>query len=371
MISRFARTLALTTLTICVLNHASGEELLVLRNGYVLRGEISRVGDRYAVRIAEGSETRIPVSAVELRCRDFDDAYRQKVSRLERGRITDRIALIQWCLRHELVRYAEQQLVAAEQRDPLNPSLHQLRRRLESILEGTDSVGPDKSSVVSISTYRPRSDELDLLMRRLPVDVVEEFTTTVQPLLINRCSAGGCHGPSSASEFRLIRPRLGRGLERPFTQRNLHATLKTIDRNHPLGSPLAKVLSKPHGPDNAVNATLSQEQADQVMQWIKSLAQTSVAQRPSTISASAQTLGQPSSRSKRSAVPASSSGSAKPASQAATANIVGPDPFDPEEFNRRYHSKSEPDSRSYQQPVPATPRSFQTPPNVGRPIPQG
>jgi hypothetical protein len=359
MISRFARALALTTLSISTFSHASGDELLVLRNGYVISGQVSRVGDRYIVRVAEGSETRIPTSSVEFRCRDLEDAYRQKASRIKRGRISERIELIEWCLRHELVPRAQEQLVISEQLDPLNPRLHHLRRRLDSVFK--INVVPES---VPVSVHRLNAEDLDLMMRGLPRETVEQFTNTVQPLLVNRCSTGGCHGPSTETAFRLIRPRPGRELERPFTQRNLHATLRTIDRDYPLSSSLLKVLSEPHGPNGSVKVTLSKDQADQVVKWIKTLSKGKLAKRPSTISTSAPTLLQATPASSHRTGTTGKDDSSRLRDPRTTDGIAPTDPFDPGVFNRRYHSK--PENRSV---APKT-RSVQAPPAFKSPIPR-
>lgn len=337
MVFGFARAFALATLSVSALSHACGDELLVLRNGYVIDGEVTQVGDRYIVRAAKGSEVRIPVAAVEFRCRDLEDAFRRKAGQIRRGQVNGHIQLFEWCLRHELIGHAEEQLVICERLDPLNPQVHQMRRRFQSV-----SAGSAIPAVVSVSHHRPKAHELNLMMRGLPADTVEQFTTTIQPLLLNRCSNGACHGPHSEPAFRLTRPRPGRELERPFTQRNLHATLVTIDRNRPLDSPLVKVLTKPHGPNGSIDPGLSKDQVERVVKWIKGLSNNSAANRPDSIATDTRTLRQAPRKTKWRSDPVRTKPLPKPKPADGSDNpSASLDPFDPEVFNRRYHTKVE------------------------------
>ena len=53
--------------------------VLVLRNGYVLHGDVTRAGDYYIVTQGEGSELRPKNDDVELFCGSMDEAYEFKV----------------------------------------------------------------------------------------------------------------------------------------------------------------------------------------------------------------------------------------------------------------------------------------------------
>ena len=124
MIARISPAICLPLLFTLSTASIHADELLLLRNGYVLQGDVSRLGDRYVVKIARGAETRIPVSAVELRCRDFDDAYRQKARMVTASSTSaQRVALIQWCLRHQLNQYASQQVALLASSDPSHPQV--------------------------------------------------------------------------------------------------------------------------------------------------------------------------------------------------------------------------------------------------------
>jgi hypothetical protein len=78
-------------------------------------------------------------------------------------------------------------------------------------------------------------------------EALEVFTSTVQPILHNHCSAAACHGPSAPSSFRLARLPYGRLTNQRTTQQNLRAVLRLVDREHPSASPLLTMPLKPHG----------------------------------------------------------------------------------------------------------------------------
>lgn len=358
MISRLTWAIALAIFPTVTIATSRGDELLVLRNGFTIKGRISRIADRYVVRIASGSETRIPLSAVEFRCRDFEDAYQQKASVVGWEQTNERVELIRWCLRHELYDQARAQVAILERVDPRGAALPQLRRRLE-LLSGSKVA----RTPVSSAAFRLKSDELELLMRELPEDSVEQFTTTVQPLLLNRCSTGGCHGSRTGSPFRLIRPPFGRELQRPFTQRNLHAVLQAIDNQDSSSRSFAQALH-PHGPDKRADPNLTESQMEQIRSWMTQLARTRSTIRPPRIAAPATLLQASTSRtskgrpdpSHRSAAAAGDESSAP--RQANRPPGGSEDPFDPEVFNRRYHAGLAEELVPDPQPEPARPREF-------------
>src|SRR5688572_23670670 len=74
------------------------EGVLVLRNGHVVQGRITRLGDRYLVSLGESSEVRFPVGDVEFQCGSLDEAYFRKRDILDPTSIRQRLDLAEWCL---------------------------------------------------------------------------------------------------------------------------------------------------------------------------------------------------------------------------------------------------------------------------------
>lgn len=221
-------------------NAPASEGLLVLRNGNLLTGQVVRAGDYYLVS-GQGVETRLRSGDVDFFCRDLQEAYSRKRLAVAADDWEGRFALATWCLRHDALDGAEEQIrailtVAPQSRraDGLAKQIAERRRDLTTPRAKAEA-GPTG----------PRSSDLELLVRGLPASTVSDFTDVIQPLLLNNCAATGCHGPRSSAEFRLLKP--SRGPSRRLTHRNLHATVAWIDRADPARSRLLTAAGEPHG----------------------------------------------------------------------------------------------------------------------------
>lgn len=336
--------------------------VLALRNGQVLRGVIVLLGDRYQVTLPGGGEIRIARSAVEMQCRDMAEAYALKSQAAARGSINEQLDLAEWCLRHEQFSNAAEQLTLAMRREPRHPRVLAIERRLKSI--GTTPAEIDTSAAPT--SLRISQESLEQEMRELPTGSLETFTSTVQPLIINRCAANGCHGSATPSAFRLFQPGNGQTLTRRFTQRNLHATLGLIDKEKPSDSKLLTVIRDAHGTaPKAIFTDREEANYKQLERWVQQVTRpkptgpASLTERPTSL---LQTTNGPksfpslpndeASTKDDEAPPASTSDSAAGESEkkrkivrgASQREFVPRDPFDPEIFNRRYFGgQSKPD----------------------------
>ena len=221
------------------------EGILVLRGGQVIRGKISRSGDRYHVALTHG-EILIRAVEVESCCRTLDEAYRLKRSFMHLGDVYGHIALAEWCLQNNLLDAAAAEVADAAAADPKNPMVAHLRRRLKAELNPP----PLRKAPPASMQAMPSRSELDQLSKAMPSGTLEMFTDTIQPLLLNSCSTHDCHGPRAQSRFRLLRAHAGRAPSRRLTQRNLHAVMQWVDRKNPAASPLLTKPIQPHGPKN-------------------------------------------------------------------------------------------------------------------------
>ena len=69
---------------------------------------------------------------------------------------------------------------------------------------------------------------LPVAAAELPPPLVAKFTRHVQPLLLNKCAAGACHGGPTAAAPRLQRGFGGGSLDRTTTLANLESFLEAI-----------------------------------------------------------------------------------------------------------------------------------------------
>jgi hypothetical protein len=326
--------------------------VLVLRTGTVLRGEIVRVGDRYLVTLSGNDEVGVPVAHVQMHCASLDEAYERKRALLPvPAGASDHLQLADWCLRYELLASAAEQLMAAQSLAPDDPAPALFEKRLRLAAQRPPQ-HPRGGEVTELPTPPAARDQT---ARPLAPGTVEQFTSTIQPLLINRCGAGACHGSPANASFSLIFPQGSRVLPRRFTQRNLQTALELLDHETPERSPLLQMATTAHG--GAASAALSPQDVTplrHLVRWVHHSAghTWSETSRPQ---ATAAGPGPPQAVAAPRLAPSAPEGAAPLdddwAPPATTDQLVQPvqhtetvpaqfpqgrDPFDPEVFNRRY-----------------------------------
>lgn len=253
--------------------------LILLRNGQSLEGKISRIDDIYHVQFSDG-EIRVKASDVELVCKDLDEAYQRKRQAISTDSLREHLELAQWCQRHKLYDQAKAELADAAILAPGNPMVGYLQRRLKAAIEPL----PDMPKTTGAQDQSIANQELDRVVRGLPPKAMENFTRTVQPLLINNCSASGCHGPQSKNGFCLQRIPMDSPAGRRLTQRNIVAVLQYVDRNNPMESRLLTMPANPHG--NSKTPVFSEHQTAQykhLFDWVMQLGPKVEPEVPSTM----------------------------------------------------------------------------------------
>jgi len=215
--------------------------VVLLRNGQVIEGKITRSGDLYYVVLPEG-EIRLKAAEVEHCCRNLAEGYLRKRAAVPLDSVEEHLRLAQWCHRHKLFEAAAAELADARRIDAKHPMIDVVQHRLEAAAEPQRPAAPPASAEQSLSL-----EQLDRMVRGLPAGSMENFTQTIQPILLNNCTTGGCHGPLSDTKFRLLRIPSGKPPSRRLTQRNLYEVLQWIDPARPEASALLSVPLQPHG----------------------------------------------------------------------------------------------------------------------------
>ena len=320
MLTHIVRTAVATAIVVFGTSRALGTEvspaappvrqMLLLRNGEVIEGRISRADDFFVVDLSNG-QIRVKQSSVELVCNGIEDGYRRKRAAIQVGNVHHHLKLARWCLRHDLFGRAAVELADAMVADADNPMIGLLHHRLRMAMEP-----PSSSKTANLPARGPSNEELDQMVRNLPYKAVETFTQSIQPVLMNNCLGSGCHGPLSDVPMRLFRVSRDKSPSRRMTQRNLHSVLQFVDRENPTASRLIKACNGPHGTTR--NSVFGERQVNQyrrLLIWTLLLAERPAARSPATVSTPPQSSG----------------------TTAAQASPPQPaDPFDAEVFNRRY-----------------------------------
>ncbi|MBC7855373.1 MAG: hypothetical protein IAF94_18240 [Pirellulaceae bacterium] len=248
---------------------APREGVLLLKNGHVMQGSITKAGDYFVLTLGKTGEVRLPAADVEAPCVDLDDAYRYQAALLSSKKAEPHLALAQWCLRYGLRQQAEDQVAFARQLEPTHGKIAQIELRLKTATEAPPPSGARAES----SSTTVGVKQLDETLAELPKGSMERFSVVIQPMLINRCGANGCHGPTAKSNFHLLRPSAGQMMSKRFSQRNLFTVLQYIDKDNPAESRLVTMPQEKHGSTLApVFDKRSQHQLDDLISWAKLLA---------------------------------------------------------------------------------------------------
>jgi hypothetical protein len=261
---------------------------------------------------------------------------------------------------------------------PANP--FSARSPVDRAAEANDPIAQRDRAGESPATL----EQLESMARELPSGTLERFTAVIQPMLVNRCGANHCHGASGDSNYRLHRWSLGANATRRYTLRNLHATMRHVDREAPANSELLTQAARPHGGTNV--APLPPSEAAQLAvlrNWTQLAAQSRSSPLPATIAGrdarplqSLPALGPSNATAATAATNATNAtnpiiatnatnatiatnGSTAPSAIPPSSTAATPknmttagaidaalelprDPFDPEIFNRRYGEQASP-----------------------------
>ncbi len=325
---------------------APQDGVLLLTNGQIIRGKITRGGDHYYVALDDG-EIRLKTADVELFCNTLEDGYQRKRLSMLIGDAGEHLDLAQWCIQHKLFGCAARELTEAAQMEPAHPKIAVLERRLNLAMNEQETLA-ETTEIVKTGLS---NDELDRMVRGMPEGTVELFSHTIQPMLLNNCTSAGCHGPASTTNFSLLRIPLGRTPSRRLTQRNLHTALAHVNSSDPLHSSLLTMSVAAHGGARTAVFTSSEAlQYRQLMFWVCRVARAAVPEA-APLATSVQRNAEPLLQTMPGMTPPSATNQTpvtNPLAPATPAPAVAPekkpaagggyvpvDPFDAEVFNRQ------------------------------------
>jgi hypothetical protein len=244
-------------------------------------------------------------------------------------------------------------LAECEAIQPGNSRTAQLMQQLQSVVRiaeneraasqatsQDDAAGTDRDMRATPKSTTPgqgsTAAEKSVSVPALPAGAMEDFVTTIQPLLINQCGNGGCHGGTTRAQFKLQRFDSRRTPSRVYTDRNLAAVMKFIDRTNPEASPLLVMPGQPHGSAKSpiFEGRKLAHQAELAL-WARKAAGASASGPKST---GKRNFGGGSVAEKKTNSRAARSRVGEDISQAGGESEAGPivNPHDPDVFNRRF-----------------------------------
>lgn len=253
----------------------SGERVLLLQSGKVVKGVIRQSAAGYVVNVP-GGQLVLPFDQVRFEGADLEELFRQAQSGLPNDTAPSHIELARWCVTNGLLDHARKELRIALKRDPESTIAMGLLQRINDQLL--------TAKTKELPTVAQRNGQYSLLgdvkpgiaaetLGGLPREAATEFVTKVQPLLVNRCATAGCHGPGSGNSFELLRTKVGKAPPKSHSEKNLKAVTDRLDFEQPLRSPLLMKLrgeSKTYGVRQS-HGGLSAEQLLTLKSWIESI----------------------------------------------------------------------------------------------------
>lgn len=329
----------------------NSEGVLMLNSGRIVSGKLKQISTGYLVASRSGY---IAVDRDDIRfaANDLGELYLLQKRELKDPSIAEQIKLAEWCCTQKLNAFAAKELLAVLNRDPSNEHARKLLARLDDDQQRTPSVTTPSRD----SNNKKLADDEARSLAGLKGTTAERFSSSIQPLLHNKCGNAKCHGPNADHEFRLTRGSPGAGHHRIYAERNLAAVLKHVDLDRPQDSKILRIADGAHAGQTMFSGHQGAEQrkllTDWVMQAVKDLNPKSGNPPPANVfagnsaKASATTEPKPEPRP----IPA------EPEKSASSKSVTDPqallteaeksnfrkvlesaenDAFDPEEFNRR------------------------------------
>jgi hypothetical protein len=198
-----------------------------------------------------------------------------------------------------------------------------------------------------IETGESRGDDVSDDEIDLPPELMKAYASRIQPLLLNRCGAGHCHGHATTSSYQLHRIPNLRHPPRQITMRNLSATLQQLDRLHPENSPLLTWGQKAHGRMRSRLLAVSNAKQQQLLaDWLKDVAAGRVTATQEHVAAQNETAPRLTSdrlpQARRASIQWQNQSRGETATGDAATKVsrtTKEDPFDPRSFNVEFGPK--------------------------------
>lgn len=253
------------------------EGILLMRNGLVVSGRIIKAGSDYEVHSAYGGKAVYPGASVKMHCASLTEAYGKLRETAKAQRDADaHILLARWCLTNHLDGEACDELRDALTMEPERDDARRLLRNAEETIQAKNrpAVPVIHDDPVRAARLAAAAADEAVSLGGLSREQAMQFSRRIQPLLVNNCTAAGCHGRESETRFRLYKVTPGKDSNRHASERNLAEVLDHIDLDKPRASP---VLTAPRGNHGRRGRPIfagqrGEEQLAELRKWVVAVA---------------------------------------------------------------------------------------------------
>ena len=341
----FALTGVLITTILChsiMAQEIQPDRTLVLHNGGILQGKITKEYNYFKVLIDDSSELRIEANQVEFLCDSPSHGYRLKLEKLDPENKSAQLRLAHWCLKHSLIREAELQLKHIYSIGRVDAATMRLAQSIQSQKElGGDKLssrsGPHKSKDPYGDPYgeparskQSYADRFDFAatpdLPQISQATLRSFVKDVQPRLLNACKS--CHQLGSDRLFNLAFDASGR-TPKNLTERNLAVIMQFVDREEPENSKFLEYFTSSHGGQDTPTFRKGSKHHIALLRWLHSTDISNSNSNSNPVKLASFTDRKKNLNGGWVAVPVDHQANR------------GVDPFDPAIFNRKYGEQKE------------------------------
>jgi len=362
-------------------NPDSDTAYVLLANGNVLRGEVAELGDTVYVTREDQSVIRLSRDHVRHIGGSMHELYEQRIESRIESDLRKFKSDIRWCLNNGLVREAAQDVLAARRLAPADSETYQLLRLVSARLQANQTTTQESEAVSPVQPVsfqapieqteltaveiKSRTGNEDARPEGMSEATFIEFSTRVQPILMNRCVRCHAKDENNKRDFQIHTALTSKWNPDNVAEENLRQVLRFVNQDAVLTSPLRARASDGHGGRKFTLGKEGSVMMNRLDQWLRRFATETSAlpfyEKPVTQSFSGYGNGFPAATP-----PHQVSTPRWPAADAeqviATPNdtrlnggSAGDDaaddrrqmrrmpkvdnPFDPEIFNRRYHRR--------------------------------
>ena len=223
-------------------------QYVLLRNGRVLQGTLRQSLDNWILRFDSGASLKLTFRDIDLLGNSLQHLYAQMQQRTQRDQMEERVEIIEFCLRHQLLSEAQNEVAWLKQdgvpievwnRLEIRLSAARKQARLESERALVDSETPERtpwqnsgpdSEVLAAEYQAEIRGNPDDPSGSVNDDDFSMFVREVQPHLLMGCSQALCHGAQGPTGFVFERQELGAAPTRKMSQANYAMMKRWIDK---------------------------------------------------------------------------------------------------------------------------------------------
>ncbi len=313
--------------------------ILVLSDGTVVQGIINRTAIGYLVTMKNGKRA-ISAGQVHHHAKSRKSAYENFSKRSSKDNVPARLKLTHWCLKNRLLDEAGNELKAILILEPENSEAKKLLKQLEEMLNPNH---PSHRQIGSEHSQKMNDPDIEKVayLGNLSRKLAKDYSSRIQPILLNQCGNYSCHGSSKRELY--LNPKTFQ--IRRYSNGNIKSVFKQINWDMPEESNLLTHHQKnKESKIGSFRGRSGKKQKEFIQKWIANVVQfqaendtVQIKERSVIIQASS---GSP---IQKKIVKNSLSRSPKKITEdpvlKKTLEKERVDPFSPTEFNRKYHNR--------------------------------